>query len=112
MNKTEELYAQVLEARLTLREIAVYRFESLTIVLAPGCRYTPDFCVITGDREHQKITLVEVKAGRARKSGNVGPHMEDDARVKLLTASRLFPEFDFLLAWRWQGQWEEELIRK
>lgn len=112
MNKTETHYAQVLEARLIAREIDSYRFESLTIRLAPGCRYTPDFCVITGDRDHQKITLVEVKSGRRRKSGRVGPHLEDDARVKLLAAARLYPEFDFVLAWRWQGQWEEEQIAK
>lgn len=120
MNKTETLYAAVLEAKKTAPkendragtgEIQQVRFEGVTLTLAPGCRFTPDFMVTRFvDWEGFVIEFHEVKAGRKRKSGNIGPHMEDDARVKLLTAAKLFPEFEFYLAWLWKDKWEVERI--
>ncbi len=111
MNKTETLYARILEGKKSVGSIHSFRFESITLQLAPGCRYTPDFEVVTSEPwEGLEIEFHEIKSGRKRKSGNVGPHMEDDARVKLLTAAELYPEFTFYLAWLWKGQWEVEKI--
>jgi hypothetical protein len=112
MNKTETLYSNVLAAKVTVGQIVRYRFEAMTLVLAPGCRFTPDFMVTSAEPyEGETIELHEVKSGRVRKSGKVGPFMEDDARCKLLTAAQLFPEFEFYLAWYWKGNWEVERIR-
>lgn len=107
MNKTEAAYDALLCAQEAQGAIVRHRFESVTLLLAPGCRYTPDFMVVNDITD---IEFHEVKCGRRRKSGNRGPHMEDDARVKLLTAARLYPEFTFILAWLDQGQWLVEAV--
>ena len=46
MNKTEAAYAQELEARKNAQELLWYAFEGVTLKLADGCRYTPDFSVL------------------------------------------------------------------
>lgn len=83
MNKTEQAYALMLEAKKRSGEIVDYRYESVTFKLAKDTRYTPDFYVIFSDR----IELHEVKGGLVR----------DDARVKFKVAAAKFPEF----GWVW-----------
>lgn len=106
-NKHEAAYAAFLEQQKQAGLIAGYRFEAITLLLADGCRYTPDFVITTLSGA---IAAHEVKARRRRKSGIVGPHLEDDARVKILTAAKLFPEFRFRLAWLDGAQWRIEEI--
>ena len=91
MNKTEEAYSWVLEARKQAGEIRWWAYEQMTLKLAEGVRFTPDFAVLTiGPR----LEFHEVKG-----------YMRDDARVKLRCAAVLFP-FKFLLV-RKSGQgWE------
>ncbi len=84
MNKTEAAYAVVLEARKRSGEIREYHYESLTVKLADGVRYTPDFYVILAD---DSLELHEVKGGFVR----------DDARIKLRVAARHTP-FTYILA--------------
>jgi hypothetical protein len=109
MNKIEAAYAVMLDELKVVGKVKAYRFEAVTLKLAEGCRYTPDFQVVI---DGSPICFTEVKSGRKRKSGNVGVFMEDDARVKLLTASRLYPEYDFVLAWHYKGAWTLEQISK
>ena len=109
MNKVETAYSIFLGQLIIAGGVKGYRFESVTIVLAPGCRYTPDFMVWLKDGS---IELHEVKT-RWRNAKQRGPNMTDDARVKLLTASRLYPEFNFVLAWLdGNGGWHTEHIEK
>ena len=91
MNKIEADY----DRRLTSAGIP-HKFESVTLKLAEGVRYTPDFCAQYPG--NPRLAMIEVKQ-RWRNARQRGPNMTDDARVKLLTAARLFPEFDFVLAW-------------
>lgn len=80
--------------------------EALTLVLANGCRYTPDAWVIEmrGTQEHLLTSLnaYEVK----------GPKAWDDSIVKLKFAPRAFPWIKFFLATRPQrfGAWRIDRI--
>lgn len=49
MNKTEQRYAESLEARRIAGEIEWYAYEGITLKLGKECRYTPDFVVMTSD---------------------------------------------------------------
>lgn len=84
MNKTEEAYSHILEAKKRNGEIRDYAYESLTLKLAKDTRLTVDFMVISKDDE---LELHEVKGGFVR----------EDAWMKLKIAASLFP-FRFRLA--------------
>ena len=77
MNKTEFAYRDHLEALLHAGEILWYRFEGVTLKLADGCRYTPDFVLM--NREGW-IECHEVKG-----------YWQDDARIKIKIAAEMFP---------------------
>lgn len=108
MNKVETAYAAMLEELKLVGQVKTWRFEAVTLKLAEGCRYTPDFQIVMNDG---RINMVEVKV-RWRTAKQRGPNMEADARVKLLTAARLFPEFTFELAWFDGVAWHVEQIEK
>lgn len=77
MNETEAAYAQTLEYRRRLGEILWYSFEGVTLKLATGCRYTPDFAVMLATGELQ---MHEVKG-----------YWQDDAKAKIKVAAEKFP---------------------
>lgn len=84
MNKTEARHAARLDDRKKAGEIESYSFEAVKLRLNDRCFFTPDFFV-RYDPWH--CGFEEVK----------GPYFWEDARVKLLTAARLFPMFSFRL---------------
>ncbi len=94
MNKTEARYALRLAARRAAGEILQFAFEAITLRLADGVRYTPDFLVIYADHV---LGLEEVK----------GAFVREDARIKFRVAVEQFPWF----RWRWaqwaRGEWTE-----
>jgi hypothetical protein len=97
MNGTERRRAIELEAKKRDGQIREWRFEQVTLKLAPDCRYTPDFYVIEND-------------GRVRMEETKG-HWRDDAKVKIRLAARLFPEFEFVaLLWS-KDHWKQEDYR-
>ena len=110
MNRTEASYAQYLDARKRVGEIRDYWFEAVTLKLAHDLRLTVDFFVFTLDRE---LHAIDTKGAKkvTRKSGDrvTKPRIEEDARAKLLIASRLFP-FRFFTAHQDGGQWIEQEI--
>lgn len=59
-NQTEAKYAEMLAIRKHTAEIVDWMFEALTLKLADGSRYTPDFMVLHND---DTIELVNVKGG-------------------------------------------------
>jgi len=99
MNKTEAAWANQLEARRKVGEILSWRFEGLTLKLAPGLRYTPDFEVVM---PNGLIQFHETKGGYAR----------EDAVVKLKTAAVIFPEFRFFLCRRIRTEWIVEEVAR
>ncbi len=73
MNKTEAAYAQKLELHKRAGEVLWYAFEGVTLKLADGCRYTPDFAVMLADGV---IEMHEVKG-----------YWTEDARAKIKVAA-------------------------
>ncbi len=105
-NKLEEQYEGILSGRKLVGEILDYKFESITLKLADGVRYTPDFMVLMPDME---IQMHEVKAGMAVKrdgvaTGETKAMSEDASRIKIKIAAKEFP-FRFILAYCRKGQW-------
>jgi len=95
MNKLEEAYSWVLEADRRAGLLTWYAYEAITLKLADGVRYTPDFAVLTiGPR----LEFHEVKG-----------YMREDARIKLRVAASMFP-FRFLLARRASAGWVIEEV--
>ena len=78
MNKLEADYYAHLEVLLWAREIEWFKFEAMTLKLAPDLRYTADFMVMLPDGT---IELHEVKGG----------FIEGDAAVKMKAFAEAFP---------------------
>lgn len=80
-------------------------FEAITLKLANGARFTPDFAdVKLMGAQAQAITFYETK----------GPQFEEDARVKLKVAAFLYPCFRFVLVTQHKelsDPWVMEAIR-
>lgn len=95
MNKTESAYAQLLETRKRLGEVAWYRFEGVKLRLADSTFYTPDFAVMLADGG---LECHEVKG-----------HWTDDARVKIKVAAEMYP-LRFIAVRRVKQVWEVELF--
>ena len=106
MNATETAWSQELD-----RRGIKWRWEAITLRLANDCRYTPDFSyrsfIEEGRGPREVLRFDEVK--RAWK-GKRRPHIEDDARVKLLVAAKEYREFDFWLVWYDGNAWHEERV--
>lgn len=82
-NGLERLYgAEMLELQRLAGEIQWYRFGSLSLRLAKRTWYRVDYQVGCNDGV---IEIHEVKG-----------HWEDDARVKIKVAARMFPEYRFV----------------
>lgn len=77
MNKTEQRYAQHLEALKAAGRVLWYRFEGIKLRLADSTFYTPDFAVMS---DSQVLELHEVKG-----------HWQDDARAKIKIAAEQYP---------------------
>jgi hypothetical protein len=70
-------------------EIGEYKFEAITLKLAPGLRYTPDYSTVTA----AGVTVFyEIK----------GAILKDDAIVKFKMAPSIFPHYEFYLC-QWKG---------
>lgn len=101
MNKTEENFAEVLEARRKVNgDIIAWWFECFTFKLADDCRFTPDFAILFADGS---MEFVDAKGG--------GP-MDDKSRVKVRVAAEKFPQFQFVIEKRMPkklgGGWKRE----
>lgn len=91
MNKTEQAYADILEARKHAGEIVWYAFEPINIRLADKCFYSPDFMVMLANGV---IEIHETKGG----------YITDDSLVKIKAAAELLP-FQFCIMKREKGVW-------
>lgn len=100
MNKLETRYAQQLELRRMAGEIRKWSFEPMKLKLADRTYLTIDFNVILPDGA---IELHEVKG-----------HWEDDARVKVKMAARLFDEYQIVGVSRPKGlgDWKFEYFKR
>lgn len=100
MNKTEEAFSELAETHKQAGLIWDWWFESITLLLAPDMRYTPDFMVLELD---SSISLVEVKPSYTDKeTGQRKPYARDGSLDRLKVAAAKFP-FRFKLAVRQTG---------
>lgn len=101
MNGVEAAYGDLLEARKRAGEVIAWGYERVTLKLADGCRYTPDFDVWLADGS---MEFVDTKAGP----------QDDKSRVKLKVAAELFPQFVFAIEQRLPkkagGGWKREVF--
>lgn len=97
MNRTEAEYSRLLESLRTSGELLWWAFEGITLKLAEGSRYTPDFFVMRNDGT---LECHEVK------SRWIG-----DAKTKVRVAAEKFP-FKFFAVFaklkRDGGGWDYE----
>ena len=110
-SKLEQAYEGLLAGRKLGGEIADYKYEPISLKLAEGVRYIPDFMVEMPDGE---IQLHEVKAGREKKvegvrTGETVPLTEDASRIKIRMAAKEFA-FRFVLAYFRKGTWYFEEV--
>ncbi len=99
LNKTEQAFFDYLKAR---EDPGVLRTvlppQSVTLRIANGCRYTPDFVVVyhvqhdEGNGYAQELVAYEVKG-----------FMRDDAAVKIKVAATAFPWITFHLVTKLPG---------
>jgi hypothetical protein len=95
MNKLEKSYAEYLEQRKLIGEVALVRFEQHKLKLADRTFYTPDFGVVFPDG---LMEFHEVKG-----------FWEEDARLKIKVAAEQFPEYLFIgVKWDKRQGWQYE----
>lgn len=99
MNRTETAYSQVLEIKRLAGEILEWRFEPIKLKLADKTFYTPDFAVLQND---QSLELIDIK-GRC---GDGPGGWEEDAKVKIKVAAKLYPWFLFVGICRCKEGWK------
>ena len=109
MNKGESVYKQWLEILQKGDLIIAWFFQSWTFKLASDCRYTPDFAVL---RFPHQWTLVDVKGRKVKPDGSQTYWAEEDAKIKIKVAAKMFPMFRWVIAFPLQnGEWQEVEIR-
>ena len=92
LNKTEKQFL----AELRSRQFPWLGIQCVTLKLGDDCRYTPDFVALTFGGE---MHFFEVKG-----------FMQDDARVKIMTAARQFRWATFVLVRKESGKFVESVI--
>jgi hypothetical protein len=109
MTKVEERFASYLNLLKSVGKIEDWKFEPMSIKIADGVRYNPDFEIVG----KEFITMAEIKPGsRDKKTGQVKPFsMDDGYRTKIYVAAEKYPEFRWLLIWDDKnGGWMEREI--
>lgn len=96
MNKTERRFFDKLTANLKGQTCQI-QFNTITLRLSDGCRYTPDVSVIW---EIGVVEFYEVK----------GPFVWSKAMNKPKMAANKFPQFKFFLAQWKDNKWTETRI--
>lgn len=95
LNKTETAFLAYLKENFTDASTHITA-QGLTLKLANGVRYTPDFIVVYGKGE---ITAYETKG-----------FMRDDAGVKIKVAAQQWPWITFYLVTRRKKEWQIEKV--
>lgn len=91
MNRTEQAYANELEARRLSGDVASWMYEPAGLRLAANTTYNPDFLVVLQDGTTE---WHEVKG-----------FWRDDARVKIKVAATRFPFWRFIAVTKKAGAW-------
>jgi hypothetical protein len=97
MSNAELEYAMILERMKRDHEIESYKYEGVTLKLADGCRYCPDFFVVVSSMI-LRLRFVEIK----------GRHIWEDSIVKFKVAKEQNPWAEWQMHQRSKdGQWSQ-----
>lgn len=108
MNKGECLYAQYVELQRKAGIIQHWFFQAWTFKLAHDCRYTPDFGILRDNA----WTLIDVKGRKVKPDGTQTYWAEEDSKIKIKVAAKMFPMFRWVIAFPLQnGEWQEVEIK-
>ncbi len=107
MTRPEREMAMILEAMRRNNEIESWKFEGVTLKLADGCRFTPDFFVVIqtdttmrdGHDFIQRVRFVETK----------GPFIREDSMIKFKVAREQNPWAEWQLHQRTKNGWTQIL---
>lgn len=102
-SKTEAAFSAHLDLQVRAGAILSWKYEAVTLRLAPGVSYTPDFVVFYAAGFH----FIEVKG---RKGSGFWSRPVGKIKVKL--AAEMFPQFRFEVVWPGErmGTWESVRI--
>ena len=101
MNKAEAAYRLWLDSQKARGAILDYLpFESITLVLGPDVRWTPDFPVIALDGTMEMHDVKGASSKKDKEGNKIGtkPYVEETANVKIRVAAERFP-FKFIQVW-------------
>ncbi len=98
MTRPEHEMASQLEMMRRNNEIESWKFEGITLKLADGCRYTPDFFVVVS-AIILRIRIIETK----------GPFIREDAMIKFRVAKEQNPWAEWQLHQRTKNGWTQIL---
>ena len=104
-SKTEERYAAHLDLMKKAGQIDDWAYEPVTLKLAPGVRYTPDFMIrCTFNKE---IRFEELKGRKG-----TGFYSLPVSKIKIKMAASLFPFWNFSVVWPAErlGEWDSLVI--
>lgn len=98
LNKTERRFLnEILQPMLALGSLSeIGEHESITLKLANGLRYSPDFPTWAGDQ----LTFFEVKGAR----------VWEDSLIKLKVAASRYQHFRFFLCKYVRGEWIKQEV--
>ena len=91
MNKLEAQYLRILQARYPAAKILA---QAVTVKLGNGCRFCPDLFSFNFKQAW------EIK----------GRYAWDDSIVKLKVAATMLPEITWVLCWKQDGRWQEQIV--
>lgn len=91
MNKLEAEYLRILQARYPAAKILA---QAVTVKLGNGCRFCPDLFSFNFKQAW------EIK----------GRYAWDDSIVKLKVAATMLPEITWVLCWKQDGRWQEQIV--
>lgn len=97
MNRLEQEYYERLKQNISLDLI---HCQAITLKLANGLRYTPDFFVFQDERIDSRTNAYEVK----------GKWVDGDSFPKLKMAAAVYKEVKFYLVWKQDGVWTEQIV--
>ncbi len=107
-SKLEARYAQHLELMVATREIKSWAYEAVTLKLAPGVRFIPDFMVTLFDGTPAGAVRFEELKGRKK----TGFWTMPVSKIKIRLAAKLFPQWQFCVVFpngRLSG-WESQPV--
>jgi hypothetical protein len=110
MNEQEKTFAAMLEGERFCGRVTWWAFESITLRLADGTTWTPDFAVMysTGN-----LWLIDVKGAKKTKAGNYVPFCEQHTKIKIKVAAEQFPvviAMAYKLPQKAGGEWRIEEV--